>query len=89
MASVSHGRMLRGRGAGIQVLFGIRLRALRRLRSLTQAELGNRSGVSSKLVGQIERGAGNPTLLVITSFAEALSVDPAALLQFDEEGPSA
>ena len=40
---------------------------------------------AGKLVGQIERGAGNPTLEVITGFAEALSVEPAALLQFEED----
>ena len=77
--------MSRGRRASIRQLFGRRLRALRRLRGLTQEELGERSDVSGKLVGQIERGAGNPTLEVITGFAEALSVEPAALLQFEEE----
>ena len=77
--------MSRGRRASIRQLFGRRLRALRRLRGLTQEELGERSDVSGKLVGQIERGTGNPTLEVITGFAEALSVEPAALLQFEED----
>jgi transcriptional regulator with XRE-family HTH domain len=77
--------MSRGRRANIRQLFGRRLRALRRLRGWTQEELGERSDVSGKLVGQIERGAGNPTLEVITGFAEALSVEPAALLQFEED----
>jgi len=77
--------MSRGRRASIRQLFGRRLRALRKLRGLTQEELGERSDVSGKLVGQIERGDGNPTLEVITGFAEALSVEPAALLQFEED----
>jgi transcriptional regulator with XRE-family HTH domain len=77
--------MSRGRRASIRQLFGRRLRALRRLRGFTQEELGERSDVSGKLVGQIERGAGNPTLEVITGLAEALSVEPAALLQFEED----
>src|SRR5438128_10909354 len=77
--------MPRGRRASIRQLFGRRLRALRRLRGLTQEELGERSDVSGKLVGQIERGDGNPTLEVITGLAEALSVEPAALLQFEED----
>jgi transcriptional regulator with XRE-family HTH domain len=80
--------MSRGRRASIRQLFGRRLRALRRLRGLTQEELGERSDVSGKLVGQIERGTGNPTLEVITGFADALSVEPAALLQFEEDRPS-
>jgi transcriptional regulator with XRE-family HTH domain len=70
-----------------RLLFGRRLRALRKLRGLTQEELGERSNVSGKLVGQIERGEGNPTLQVIADFATALSVEPAALLQFEEERP--
>ena len=80
--------MSRGRRASIRQLFGRRLRALRRLRGLTQEELGERSDVSGKLVGQIERGTGNPTLEVITGFADALSVEPAALLQFEEDRAS-
>src|SRR4029078_12368114 len=77
--------MSRGRRASIRQLFGRRLRALRRWRGLTQEELGERSDVSGKLVGQIERGTGNPTLEVITGFADALAVEPAALLQFEED----
>src|SRR5260221_14412383 len=73
------------RVVSVRVLFGRRLRALRRLRGLTQVELGKRSDVSGRLVGEIERGAGNPTLKVITWFAAALSVEPAALLQFKED----
>jgi len=78
----------RGRRANVCQPFGRRLRALRRLRGWTQEELGERADVSGKLVGQIERGAGNPTLEVITGFAEALSVEPAALLQFEEDRAS-
>jgi transcriptional regulator with XRE-family HTH domain len=78
----------RGRRASeTRLLFGRRLRALRKLRGLTQEELGERSNVSGKLVGQIERGEGNPTLQVIADFAGALSIEPAALLQFEEDRP--
>jgi len=80
--------MSRGRRANVRLLFGRRLRALRRLRGFTQEELGERSDVSGKLVGQIERGAGNPTLEVIAGLADALSVDLPALVQFEEERPS-
>jgi transcriptional regulator with XRE-family HTH domain len=80
--------MSRGRRGSVRLLFGRRLRALRRLRGFTQEELGERSDVSGKLVGQIERGAGNPTLEVVAGLADALSVEPAALLQFEEDRPS-
>lgn len=64
------------------------MRALRKLRMFTQEKLGERAGVSGKLVGQIERGDGNPTLDVITGLAEGLEVEPGDLLQFEEERPS-
>jgi transcriptional regulator with XRE-family HTH domain len=80
--------MSRGRRAQIRLLFGRRLRALRKLRMFTQETLGERAGVSGKLVGQIERGDGNPTLDVIAGLAAGLDVDPSALLQFEEERPT-
>jgi transcriptional regulator with XRE-family HTH domain len=79
--------MPRGRRANVRVLFGRRLRALRKLRLFTQEKLGERAGVSGKLVGQIERGDGNPTLDVIAGLAAGLDVEPGDLLQFEEERP--
>ena len=79
--------MSRGRRANIRALFGRRLRALRKLRMFTQEKLGERAGVSGKLVGQIERGDGNPTLDVIVGLAAGLDVEPVDLLQFEEERP--
>jgi len=80
--------MSRGRRANTRLLFGRRLRALRKLRMLTQEKLGEDAGVSGKLVGQIERGKGNPTLDVIVGLASGLDVAPAELLQFEEERPT-
>lgn len=78
--------MSRGR-RNVRLLFGRRLRALRKLRMFTQEKLGERASVSGKLVGQIERGLGNPTLDVIVGLAAALDVEAAAMLQFEEERP--
>ena len=80
--------MSRARRASLRVLFGRRLRALRKLRMYTQERLGERAGVSGKLVGQIERGHGNPTLEVIAGLAAGLDVEPAALMQLEEERPT-
>src|SRR5581483_344426 len=80
--------MSRGRRAGVRALFGQRLRALRKLRKLTQEELGERSAVTGKLIGQIERGTGNPTLEVIAGLAAALGVELAVLMQFEEDQPT-
>jgi transcriptional regulator with XRE-family HTH domain len=79
--------MSRGRRANVRLLFGRRLRALRKLRMLTQEQLGERASVSGKLIGQIERGLGNPTLEVIAGLAAGLEIEAAALLQFEEEKP--
>jgi transcriptional regulator with XRE-family HTH domain len=79
--------MSRGRRANVRALFGRRLRALRKLRMFTQEKLGERAGVSGKLIGQIERGDGNPTLDVIVGLATGLDVEPGDLLQFEEERP--
>jgi transcriptional regulator with XRE-family HTH domain len=79
--------MSRGRRANIRALFGRRLRALRKLRMFTQEKLGERAGVSGKLIGQIERGDGNPTLDVIVGLAAGLDVEAVDLLQFEEERP--
>ena len=79
--------MPRGRRANVRVLFGRRLRALRKLRMFTQEKLGERAGVSGKLVGQIERGDGNPTLDVSAGLAAGLDLEPADLHQVEEERP--
>lgn len=40
---------------------GKRIRTLRRLKTLTQEELGEKAGLSYKFVGEIERGEVNPS----------------------------
>ena len=54
---------------------GKRVHELRRLRRLTQEQLGERSGLSYKFIGEIERGKGNPTIVTLASLAHALGVD--------------
>ena len=70
--------------ASVQILFGRRLRALRSLRELTQDQLGERAGVSGKFIGQIERGSGNPSLLILARLGAALRVELPELLRFEE-----
>ncbi len=55
---------------------------------LTQEQLGERAGVTGKLVGQIERGTGNPTLEVIAGLAAALDVELSALMLLDDARPT-
>jgi len=61
-------------------LFGQRLAAVRRSKGLTQAELGERVGVTQKMIDYYERRAANPTLDFIEKAAEALEVTVADLL---------
>lgn len=55
--------------------FGRRVKELRKTKSLTQEELGHRSGVDFKFLGEIERGVKTTSFATIEKLAEALSVD--------------
>jgi transcriptional regulator with XRE-family HTH domain len=58
---------------------GRQLRTLRRRHKLSQERLAERSGLSYKFIGEIERGTGNPTVLTLSRLAVALGVDMAEL----------
>jgi transcriptional regulator with XRE-family HTH domain len=53
-------------------------------RGLTQEQLGERSGLSYKAIGEIERGVGNPTIGTLDTIAAALQIDVSTLF---EPGP--
>lgn len=69
---------------------GKKIRNLRKLKNLTQEKLGEKSGLSYKFVGEIERGEVNPSLDSLTAIANALNTkekdlfpnDPDILLLF-------
>ena len=54
--------------------FGARVRALRRVRDLTQAELATRSALSVDGVRRLERGAYSPSLATLMRLAKGLGV---------------
>ncbi|SMP39221.1 PAS domain S-box-containing protein [Desulfonatronum zhilinae] len=56
--------------------FGDRLKYLRTLKGMTQAELAVRAGLSVKHVGRIERGKASPSFSLIQDFALALDTPP-------------
>lgn len=72
----------------LQVLFGRRLRGLRKGRGWTQQELGERAELSFKYLGAIERGEENPSLRVIGKLAVALQVEPRDMLEVEHEETS-
>ncbi len=60
--------------------FGEHLRALRKARALSQADLGERASLNDKYLGELERGEGNPSLDVLQRLAKALDIDLATLV---------
>ena len=57
------------------VNLGRRVRMLRVNKSMTQDELAEQSGLSTKYIGELERGQSNPTLLTVDKIATALDVE--------------
>ena len=66
-------------------LLGLRIRVLRRLRNLTQEQLGENSRINYKHLGAIERGEENPSLSVLQKVASGLGVEIAELFRFHHE----
>ena len=62
---------------------GLRLRAVRKERSLTQRELASRAGVSSNAISLIERGEISPSVATLQNLATALQVKMSYF--FDED----
>ncbi len=60
---------------------GLNVKKFRRDRGWSQEELAFESGLHRTYISGIERGARNPTLLVIDQVAAALGVTPARLLE--------
>jgi transcriptional regulator with XRE-family HTH domain len=71
----------------IRVRFGTALRACRDRQRLTQEQLAERSGLSQKFIGEIERGVANPTIETLSQLASALAIDVADLLRSMDTGP--
>lgn len=53
---------------------GRQIRALRKERGLTLEELSERSGISTGLISQVERGKGNPSFASLAQLAHGLDV---------------
>ncbi len=62
------------------VYVGDRLKRLRTLNALTQAELAERAGLTTAAVARIERNESEPHMSSIRKLAGALGVKPAELV---------
>ena len=65
----------------IRKRLGRNVRRLRRERNLSQEEFAFDTGLHRTYISGIERGARNPTVLIVERLADALGVPPAVLLQ--------
>lgn len=65
-----------------RVLFGQRISYLRKQLGWSQEKLALESGLARSYLGGVERGQRNIALVNICRLAEALSMEPAELLQF-------
>jgi transcriptional regulator with XRE-family HTH domain len=61
--------------------FGIAVRKRRVALNLSQEKLAEKSGSHRNYIGAVERGERNPTLTKLYAIAQALDVDPGALLR--------
>ena len=63
------------------VYVGDRLKTLRTLNALTQAELADRAGLTTAAVARIERSEVEPRPTTLRKLAKALNVQPRDLIE--------
>ncbi len=66
-----------------RVKIGENVKRLRKSLLLSQEELGMRSQVSCKFIGEIERGRGNPSIDSLAKIADGLGVRIMDILDFE------
>jgi transcriptional regulator with XRE-family HTH domain len=59
----------------LAVIFGRRLRVLRKARGLTQEQLGRAAGIDYKHIGGIERGEHSPSFDAVEKIVNVLKVE--------------
>ena len=72
--------------ATIQQRLAQRIRFLRKEQKWTQEDLGEKSGLTYKFIGQIERGEVSPTLGSLDKLAKAFGLTVSELLDFQQKG---
>ncbi|MGV3488466.1 MAG: helix-turn-helix domain-containing protein [Tuberibacillus sp.] len=65
--------------------WGRRIRAFRKLKGFTQAELAKSIGVSLSVLGEIERGNRMPSEKIIQNVADTLDISIEDLVEFIKE----
>jgi len=65
----------------IKEVMAVNLRRIRHDRHMTQEELADRSGLSARYIGGVERADVSASVTVLGQIAEALGVEPGELLK--------
>ena len=68
-----------------KILFGKRIRRLRRLKDYSQEQLAEKAKISGKYMGEIERGLANISIDVLEGISKGLEIDLSSLLDFEHE----
>lgn len=67
----------------IRAVVGRNVKRERRRCGFSQEELAFRSDLHRTYVSGVERGVRNPTVVIVARLADALGVEPGALLEMD------
>ncbi|MFZ1974606.1 MAG: helix-turn-helix transcriptional regulator [Candidatus Acidiferrales bacterium] len=71
-----------------QILFGRRIRGIRKTARLPREKLAERAGINPNYLGEIERGEKWPSLEVLDSLSRALNVEVAAFFDYESYEPN-
>lgn len=65
----------------LKEVMAINMRRLRHDKDMTQEEVAERSGLSARYIGSIERAKVSASVSILGKVAEALGVDPCELIR--------
>ena len=68
----------------LKEVMAINMRRLRHDKDMTQEEVAERSGLSARYVGSIERGKVSASVSVLGKLADAMGVDPCELIRMSK-----
>src|SRR6267143_2983914 len=75
-------------GMNDQVLFGRKIRAVRKAAKLSREKLAERAGINPNYLGEIERGEKWPSLEIISSLAKILNVGVIRFFDYESQEPN-
>ncbi|MHB2266353.1 helix-turn-helix domain-containing protein [Aliihoeflea sp. PC F10.4] len=65
----------------LKEVMAINMRRLRHDKDMTQEDVAERSGLSARYIGSIERGKVSASVSILGKVADALDVDPCELIR--------